>query len=136
VEEVESLQALIQRHKPEEMVTLLIERGGEELQLKVTLGKRPANLDSGPNSNRSDFQNRLGSELSTRRTGFPLILQHDAVIKPTECGGPLVDLDGRVIGINIARAGRTETYAIPGEAIPPLLAKLMPEKIKTPRKAE
>ena len=46
-----------------------------------------------------------------------MILQHDSVLKPSECGGPLVDLDGKVVGINIARAGRTETYAIPSEVV-------------------
>jgi len=45
----------------------------------------------------------MGSELSKRRTGFPHILQHDSVVKPRECGGPVVDLDGKVIGINICR---------------------------------
>ena len=32
---------------------------------------------------------------------------------PADCGGPLVNLDGKVVGMNIARAGRTESYAIP-----------------------
>ena len=55
-------------------------------------------------------------------------LQHDSVLKPNECGGPLVNLEGQVLGINIARAGRTESYAIPSEAIRPLLEKLKAAK--------
>src|SRR5262249_17623555 len=90
-----------------------------------TLGKRPAG--------RADVQNSMGSELSSRRSGFPTILQHDQVIKPTECGGPVVDLDGRVVGINIARAGRTESYAIPGEAVRKLLPELMSGKLAPPK---
>ncbi len=35
------------------------------------------------------------------------------MLKPTDCGGPLVDLEGRVVGFNIARSGRTESYAVP-----------------------
>ena len=50
------------------------------------------------------------------------------MLKPNECGGPLVDLDGRVIGLNIARAGRTETYAIPSEVILQLLPELLAAK--------
>ena len=47
--------------------------------------------------------------------------------------GPLVDLEGHVLGINIARAGRTESYAIPSEAVRPLLEKLKaPKKDKLP----
>ena len=71
----------------------------------------------------------LGSELSLKRTGFPTILQHDTVIKPKDCGGPLVDLDGKTVGINIARAGRTETYAIPAEDIQKLLPDLKSGKL-------
>ena len=63
--------------------------------------------------------------MSNRRNGFPVILQHDSVVLPEDCGGPLCDLDGHVIGINISRAGRVETYAIPSEVIQPLLSDLM-----------
>src|SRR5262249_45959434 len=74
-------------------------------------------------------QERMGSILSNRRGEFPLILQHDSTLKYTDCGGPLVDLDGHVVGFNIARAGRVETYAIPGEAVPDLLPALLSGKL-------
>ncbi len=51
--------------------------------------------------------------LSKRRSGYDRVIQHDSVIRPEECGGPLVNLDGIVVGLNIARAGRVETYALP-----------------------
>jgi hypothetical protein len=35
-----------------------------------------------------------------------------------------VDLDGNVLGINIARAGRVETWALPGDVIKPLIKPL------------
>jgi serine protease Do len=111
--------------KPGETVKLRVKRGDQEIDFEATLGKRPAN--------RGDFQNSLGSELSQRRSGFPAILQHDSVLKPTDCGGPLVDLDGKVIGMNIARAGRTETYAVPSEVIQPLLPELMSGKLAPPK---
>ena len=34
-----------------------------------------------------------------------------------DCGGPLVDLDGAAVGLNIARAGRTESYALPADVV-------------------
>ncbi len=40
-----------------------------------------------------------------------------------------MDLDGKAIGINIARAGRTETYAVPTEAVLPVLLDLMSGKM-------
>lgn len=111
------------KKKPGEVVDLKIRRGEEDKEIKVTLGKRP------PNSNRGDMQDSMGSALSSRRAGYPVILQHDAVIKPTDCGGPLVALDGKVLAINVSRAGRTETWAIPTEILQPLLIDLMSGKL-------
>jgi len=51
--------------------------------------------------------------LSERRSGFRMVFVHDCAIAPNECGGPLTTIDGRVLGVNIARAGRESTYAIP-----------------------
>ena len=59
--------------------------------------------------------------VSERRAGFPAVLQHDGIVGPHECGSPLVDLNGRVIGLNIARAARSETYAIPTDALLPVV---------------
>lgn len=119
IKDSEGLISLVQQHKPGDVVTLRIRRGDDEQDVKVTLGKRPAEP-----SGRGDMQNSMGSELSKRRDGFPVFLQHDTVLKPNECGGPLVDLDGRTIGVNISRTGRTDSYAIPAEAIQPLLRDL------------
>jgi serine protease Do len=119
--------AIVQSHKVGDELTLKIERDKKEQELKVTLGKRPGNRG------RID-QNSMGSTLSNRRTGFPVVLQHDCVVKPSDCGGPLVDLKGRVVGINIARAGRTETYAIPGEVVVKLLPALKGDRTKKEQK--
>src|SRR5262249_13410911 len=98
-----------------------IKRGTEEKEVKAKLGPRP--LDRG------ELQNSIGGALSIRRAGFPSFLQHDTILKPQDCGGPVGDLDGKVVGINIARAGRAESYAIPAEAVQPLLADLMSGKL-------
>lgn len=55
----------------------------------------------------------VARELSVRRSGFPCVFLHDSAIGPNDCGGPLLDVNGKVVGINIARAGRDSTYAIP-----------------------
>jgi serine protease Do len=122
VADAEALVRAISKRKPGEVVVLKVRRGEEELELKAKLGKRPNN------ANRGDFQNMLGSKLSKIRDGFPVVLQHDSVVEPEDCGGPLVDLDGHVVGVNIARAGRTETRAIPSEVIRSLLPGIMPGK--------
>jgi serine protease Do len=106
-------------YKPGDAITLRVKRGDDEKVLRVVLGQRPREL-----IDRSDRMNVMGSPLSSRRGGFPTILQHDMVIKPADCGGPLVDLDGKAVGINIARAGRTESFAIPSEEVEKLLKDL------------
>lgn len=116
ISDANSLIQTLQTFRAGQSVKVRIRRGDEELELQAKLGKRPAS--------RGDIQNNMGSRLSDRRTGFPTILQHDSVVLPEQCGGPLVDLDGKVIGINISRAGRTESYAIPTEVILPLIDAL------------
>jgi serine protease Do len=134
VKDVPNFIEAVGQHKPGEEVTLRIKRGDQEKDIKATLGKRP------PESSRADIQNTMGGPLSTRRAGFPTFIQHDTVLKPQECGGPLIDLDGRAVGVNIARAGRVESYAIPSEVLRPLLPALMSGKLapvkSAPDKAE
>jgi serine protease Do len=120
VSDADTLVGVLSKYKPGDEVSLKVKRGEEELDLKAKLGKRP--------TSRGDFQNSLGSELSKRRGGFPTILQHDTVVRPGDCGGPLVDLDGKVIGLNICRAGRTESYAVPSEVLIPLIQTLKTSK--------
>ena len=70
----------------------------------------------------------MGSKLSDRRSGIPRLFQTDAVVKPGDCGGPIADLDGHVVGLMIARAGRTESWAIPAETVNGLLPVLLAAK--------
>lgn len=123
IDSPEALKSTLGQKKPGDTVTMKIKRDDEEKSLKVTLGRWPRNFGGGFD------MNRLGSELSERRTGFPNILQHDAIIKPVDCGGPLVDLDGKAVGINVSRAGRTETYAIPSDVVLALLDDLKSGKL-------
>jgi serine protease Do len=67
---------------------------------------------------------RLGGEVSQRSEGFEQAIEHDTVLQPWLCGGPLVDLDGKAIGINIARASRVSTYALPSRLVKQVLDNL------------
>lgn len=116
-----ALIELLDTYRPGDTVTVRVKRGDEELDLKVR-------LESRTEKDRGVFQNSMGGALSGRRTGFPAVIQHDTVVRPADCGGPLVDLDGRVLGINIARAGRVETWALPADVIAAALKELKPTK--------
>lgn len=121
------LKSEISRRAPGDMVTLRITRGEGKLTVRATLTKPFGDFQS-----RIAMQNQMGGDLSDRRTGFPAVLQHDTVLEPFECGGPLLDLSGQAIGINIARAGRTATYAIPDDVLRPLIDELLAGKYPPP----
>ena len=125
----DALFGALRKHRIGDAVAVTVERDGKRLDLKATLGGLSDEAPPpGKSPSRGDLQNAMGSALSERRTGFATILQHDAVVRPTDCGGPLVDLEGAVIGLNICRAGRTETHAIPAEVVAQLLPALLAAK--------
>ena len=65
------------------------------------------------------------------RFGIENFIQTDAVINPGNSGGALVDLTGKVIGVNTAIATRTGYYEGYGFAIPINLAKAVMEDLVT-----
>jgi hypothetical protein len=91
------------------------------LALRVILGNRE---EDNPENERAINQNTMSGEISKRRDDFPFALQHDSVLTPEQCGGPLVDLDGRVVGINISRAGRVNSYALPTSLVKAVFDRL------------
>ena len=73
-------------------------------------------------ANRNDL---MSGAFSRRRSGFPRVMQHDILGNSSITGGPLLDLDGRCIGMNIARANRAESFAIPVEDLKAIAERLM-----------
>jgi len=67
----------------------------------------------------------VNGDISSRSTGFKAIVQHDSVLAPHQCGGPLVDVFGNAVGLNIARAGRVSSYAIPASIAAPAIAEML-----------
>jgi len=114
-----SLSRSIQRFRPGNLVELRVRRGSVDFDVA-------ARLTGGAvlPTNRSARMNRLGGSLSSRRGGFPNVFAHDTVLKPNQCGGPVVDLTGQAVGLNIARAGRTESQAIPAAIVLRVLLEL------------
>lgn len=61
----------------------------------------------------------------TNWASIDYVLEHDATINPGNSGGPLVDANGKVVGINYAAASSTSQYfAIPQDIASGLVATL------------
>ena len=126
----DELIRFIQEFRPGDAVRVNLQRGQEVVELEVTLSAPPAR-----SFDRNRFQNQLGGELSERNHGFERAFQHDSVLKPSDCGGPLVNLDGQAVGLNIARSGRTESYALPVPLVQRIIAEFK-EGQHTPEPSE
>jgi serine protease Do len=132
------------------VVRVQVQRGDEALEFSVTLtaqaelaaaqqaaarggrgggGGAGAGAARGGRGGRANF---VGSGVSKRAEDFDLVLQHDTVLEPWECGGPLIDLYGRTVGLNIARAGREASYALPAMLVQRIVAELRTQAA-TPR---
>ena len=72
------------------------------------------------------FHERAGTKLSARRTGFPRAFETDLDLSPEQCGTPVFDIDGRLVGIAIARATLSSTLVIPAGRLRELLAEAAP----------
>ena len=72
---------------------------------------------------RMDTMNKMGGHrYSLVVDNFAKVIQTDMPIQPEDCGAPVVDLDGRVIGIALARAGRIKSFILPADSIKTLMA--------------
>ncbi|WP_166828439.1 S1C family serine protease [Thalassoroseus pseudoceratinae] len=126
IRSADALATEIGSHRPGEIIDLEVTRNEKSLTIRARLGQAEPRMLF----DRQRFQNRMGGKLSRRRTGFPTVIQHDSVLDPQECGGPVLDISGNVIGLNIARAGRIESYSVPASIVLSLLDDLKSGKLR------
>ena len=121
IESPEQLVAAVEARLPNAEVRLSIKRGDRWFTLPVTLGDKskvaamPGAAEQGTDG--------MSTAMSRRRWNFTRGIQHDCGIQPKHCGGLLVDLEGNVLGLNIARAGRIKSYALPVEDVAHFIAE-------------
>jgi len=108
VESRDHMISALSKFTPGDSLFVRVLRGRDYKNFQITLDSRGKDT-----FHRQAIQNRMGAKLSNRRAGFVGVMQHDTVMSSHDCGGPLLNLDGEAIGLNIARGGRTESYAIP-----------------------
>jgi len=108
--------------RPGAVAKLLISRAGEESEVEVKLGNRRAEFRQFPAARLKAMEAMAGpAGLSRVGDGFPEVIQTDMKILPKLCGSPVIDLDGQVVGLAIARATRTRSFVIPASRVSELL---------------
>ncbi len=106
---------------PGATVSLLVAADGGVKKIDVLLGNRPKLPQF--SGNRLQQMERMGGAISQVRDSFTRVIQTDMRPKPNQIGGPVVDLQGRIIGITMARADRTRSFVMPAAAVVELLKK-------------
>jgi serine protease Do len=120
----ENLTQTMSKYNVGDTITVDIRRGGKSMKLKIDLvssDRMAPEMIGDPLSDLSE----AGGTISKRHTGFPSALTHDTVLQAAQCGGPVVDLEGRAIGLNIARADRTASYTIPAATVRAVVGELL-----------
>jgi len=109
-----------------ERIALGIQREGKKIDVKVRLESSAPEIR----------MPRWDRDLEGRHTGFPAVFIHDALVRQprpkdisssfvarTDLGGPVVDCEGKIVGINIGSHSGVFSYAIPA----PIIRKVVEE---------
>ena len=111
---------LLNQMYPGEVVRLTIVRGDDTIEVNAKMSDEAILRESKNDAKVNGPRNR-------RLSGFDSVFQHDTVLAPNHCGGPVLDSSGRVVGINIARAGRVVSYALPAALVNAELISMLEE---------
>ena len=90
-----------------DVVPVVLVRDGRTITLDLPLLPEVRHKDTTPSA----------SYATWRQDDFPTALEYSPPVATTECGGPLVDLSGRVVGVTVGSAAKHAGWAIPAEAV-------------------
>lgn len=127
VKKIEEIAEALKDRKAGSTVKVTYRRGKEKKTAEVRLAAKGEMFTD--QMNRNDM---MSGDFSKRRSGFPRVMQHDIMGNSATVGGPLLDLEGRCLGMNIARANRAESLAIPVEDLKALAERLMKQAAEAP----
>ena len=109
----DQMLALLRTTSPGQQLKAKIKRGDKELAFELTLGNsRDLNQEQ-----QRPRHPAYETKTSRRRGGFPEAFRHDLPLRLSDCGTPVVDLKGRVVGLNIARVDRPGALALPNDVL-------------------
>ena len=116
--EREDLIEVLKKKEPGDKVAIELTRDKKKLRLDVELSAREESMT------RNDQMSGGEDQLSARRSEFPRVIDHDTPLTKVSVGGPLLNLDGVCIGMNIARASRVATFAIPARELREIIQRM------------
>lgn len=117
------LSTRLRRMRSGEEPEIILKRGDRVLTVTPKLKGRP--VEEG-DSRRLQRMDQMSGSQSRVRADFGNVLQSDMELEARDAGMPVVDLQGRIVGMVIARAGRISTLILPGDEIAEVL-KTKPE---------
>lgn len=120
VKSTSEIAELLSKHQAGDSVEIRYLRDSKTLTCQVKLGVK-SELFGEESMDRND---QMSGDFSRRRSGFPRVLQHDILGASRVTGGPLLNLQNQCVGMNIARANRAESFAIPVEELREIIDKL------------
>lgn len=116
----EALRAAIGRRTIGERVEVRTARGSDVQTTTIELAPRPVQAGGQRRGNTM-------TAISGVSAGLGEVIPHDSITTPEQMGGPVLDLSGRAVGVNIARYDRTSTHAVPAERAREVTARLIEE---------
>lgn len=103
--------------KPGDKIVLVRVKDGKTDTLDIILSGRPF-------QGIGHVSDRFPGGRSIRRDGFQSAFVHDMYLRPGQSGSPIFNLNGKLVGINIARYSRIGSYAIPAPLVAEFVEKM------------
>jgi len=149
------LQKVVSSMKPGDQVKVRYARGDKESEAEFQLTSREELFKIQEEDYKAEFRRenggqeppnvselrldptaRMGGSLSANAGGYPNAVQSDLTVDAKDCGSPVVDVDGNIVALIIARTERVSTYLIPGRVVQNLLANLESGKFTLAKDAD
>lgn len=115
VDGIHEMGSFLQSLKPGDQVALDLRRDDREISVDVILGARPEMEQF--SSKRMEEMKRMGGTINDVAEGFPDVLQSDMQIGALDAGCPVFNLDGKFVGLVVAKASRIKTYIITADKL-------------------
>ena len=120
IAEQKEIDAYVAGRKIGDTITLTLLRDSKEVKLDIELAEEDA-----PPPPPGNGRPNVRGPVNNRYTHMGKVIQHDGVVLPSQQGSPVFDLKGNLVGLNIARADRTRTFALSAKQVSVILAELI-----------